>query len=110
MKLNKIILTIIIFAGSYFFQSLFAISNDDKVFKVFLVMDKLAFEENEKILLHINIKNITDDIGSFKIYDAVYTSFRPVVYDIKGRELETTVPYRLKDKTQPRLLSIPKAL
>lgn len=98
MKLYRIILIITIFVLNYFSLPLSAIT-DNKAFKVYIVMDKLAFEENEKILLHINIKNNTSSIENFKIYDAVYTSFRPVVYDTNGCELETIVPYRLKNKT-----------
>lgn len=98
MKLNKIVLIIAIIVGGYFLQSAFSMTADNRDFKVFLVLDKLAFEENEKILLHINIKNIADNIREFKIYDTVYTSFRPVVYDTDGRELENIVPYRLKNR------------
>ncbi|MBN2040986.1 MAG: hypothetical protein JW864_13155 [Spirochaetes bacterium] len=99
MKFYRIILTITIFLGSYFSQSLFAADNEEKEFKVYLVMDKLAFEYNENVLLHINIKNTAKSIGNFKIYDTVYTSFRPVVYDNLGRELETIIDYRLKNKS-----------
>ena len=93
MKFHRIILIITVFACSYFFQTLLAMNDDNEAFEVFLILDKLAFEENEKILLHINVKNNRDNFRSFKIYDHVYTTFRPIVYDTKGREIDGSLDH-----------------
>ncbi len=68
-------------------------------FEVCLYMEKYTFTDNEPMLLYINIRNKSGLKKSFKIYDADYTSFRPVVYDMNGREAETSVEYRLKNKS-----------
>jgi hypothetical protein len=68
-------------------------------FEIYLYMEKYTFADNEPIMLYINIKNKSLTKNSFKIYDADYTSFRPVVYDMDGKEAETLVEYRLKNNT-----------
>jgi hypothetical protein len=85
-----------------FFQVIVFAFNDTKgssSLGVFLYMEKYTFNSNESVLLHINIKNQSNIKKSFKIYDADYTSFRPVVYDMNGKETVTLVDYRLKNKT-----------
>ncbi|MDY6967299.1 MAG: hypothetical protein SVR08_01405 [Spirochaetota bacterium] len=65
-------------------------------FRVSLYTDSLSFKSNVPIILNIRVDNISNRKESFYIYDEVYTSFQPVIYDIKGREAEIIVPYRLK--------------
>jgi hypothetical protein len=68
-------------------------------FEVYLYMEKYIFADNESMLLYINIKNKSGLKKPFKIYEADYTTFRPVVYDMNGKEADTLVEYRLKNKT-----------
>jgi len=100
MTLLKHILTVIILTFCLV-CSAFALNiiKNDASFKVFLYMEKLTFEDNEPVLLHINIKNKTESNKSFKIYDSDYTSFKPVVFDMNGQEATTLVTYRLQNKT-----------
>jgi hypothetical protein len=69
------------------------------LFEVYLYMEKYIFADNESMLLYINIKNKSGSKKSFKIYDADYTTFRPVVYDMNGKEADSSVEYRLKNLT-----------
>ncbi len=101
MTIIRQILVFIIILLNFFPVHIFAYNDikDNSSFQVFLYMEKYTFNFNESILLHINIKNKSGIKKSFKIYDTDYTSFRPVVYDMNGREADTLVDYRLKNKT-----------
>ncbi len=68
------------------------------VFRVYLYMDRLSFSEDEAVTLHICVKNNSHRRESFLVYDAQYTTFHPIVYDINGKEAENIVPYRLKNR------------
>ena len=72
--------------------------NPKSVFRVFLQMDRLSFEDNETVNLNMCIKNNSKRNKSFKVYDFGYTTFQPVVYDISGREAEIIVSYRLMNR------------
>ncbi len=95
IKAKKILIILIVLCFSL---SVRAIENYDASFKVLLSMEKLIFEDDESILLYINITNRSEAKKIFWIYDG-YISFRPVVYDMNGREAETLVDYRLQNKS-----------
>jgi hypothetical protein len=81
---------------------------DIQSFSVYLKMDKLKFYNSEDIILHVVVKNITDEVASFYVFDppiredmfnrergdtADYNTFKPVVFDMNGRNAELIVPY-----------------
>ncbi len=89
-------------------------------FSVNLHLEKQKFHNSEDIMLNIQIKNITDDEISFYIYDspkrsdlfdkargdnADYTTFKPVVFDMKGRNAELIVPYIINGKDSKETIS-----
>ncbi len=83
---------------------------EPSLFKVYLKMDKLKFQESEDIILHINIKNLSGERNSFTAYDRddfrgmSYTTFQPVVYDMSGRMAELIVPYKMQNKSIEQIL------
>jgi hypothetical protein len=94
--------------------------NEIHGFSVTLFLDKQKYHNSEDIILNIQIKNITDDAQSFFIYDspkrsdlfdkargddADYTTFKPVLYDMKGRTGELVVPYIITGKNARETLS-----
>jgi len=89
-------------------------------FSVYLHLEKQKFHSSEDIMLNIQIKNITDDEISFYIYDsprrsdifdkargdnADYTTFKPVLFDMKGRNAELIVPYITSGKESKETIS-----
>ncbi|HOP62155.1 MAG TPA: hypothetical protein PK358_02800 [Spirochaetota bacterium] len=113
---SAIILALIILAaGMNYLYSMEARS-----FRVYLSMDKLKYYNSDEIILNIRIKNITDDPAAFYVYDspdridifdrargdtADYTTFKPVVYDMNGRDAELVVPYITGEKNKTETLS-----
>lgn len=84
--------------------SVFTQEQDPGLIKVYLKMDKASFYQDEDIALRICIKNKGDENALLDIYEkkddmnSLYITFQPVVFDMKGREAETIVPYRLENK------------
>jgi hypothetical protein len=93
---------------------------DTHAFRVHLHTDKLKFYNNDEIIVKISIKNITDAPATFYLYDspertdifdrkrgdtADYTTFKPVVYDVNGKNAELVVPYVTSDKSAVETLS-----
>ncbi len=89
-------------------------------FSVNLHLEKQKFHNSEDIMLNIQIKNVTDDEISFFIYDspkrsdifdkargdnADYTTFKPVVFDMKGRNAELIVPYIITARDSKETIS-----
>ncbi len=89
-------------------------------FSVNLHLEKQKFHNSEDIMLNIQIKNVTDDEISFFIYDspkrsdifdkargdnADYTTFKPVVFDMKGKNAELIVPYIINGKESKETIS-----
>jgi hypothetical protein len=85
-----------------------------------LYLEKQKYHNSEDIILNIQIKNITDDEISFYVYDspnrtdifnrekgdsADYTTFKPVVYDMNGRNAELIVPYIISEKNSKETIS-----
>lgn len=100
---------ILIFLLSLSFLPVFVQAEDDlrssrKPFKVYINFERLSFEESEPVMLYISIKNNSNVNQSFKIFDVEYTTFRPVVYDMDGREPETLVEHRLKGLKSEEIL------
>lgn len=77
--------------------------NTDPI-RMFLRLDRLEFYKDDKIPLRVVIKNVSDRDSSFDIYEkngdpnSNYISFQPVVLDMKGKEAEITVPYKMENK------------
>ncbi len=108
---------------SFFFALIISVDADSRdagVFSVLLHLEKQKFHSSEDIMLNIQIKNITGGEVSFFIYDspmrsdifdkargdnADYTTFKPVVYDMKGRSAELIVPYIVTGKSANETLS-----
>lgn len=67
-------------------------------FTLSLKMDRFMFTEDDPVILNMIIKNNSSSKESFVIYDSLYTTYQPVVYNTLGREAEITVPYRLMNK------------
>lgn len=93
---------------------------DISSFSVYLKMDRLKYSASQDVLLHIVIKNITDEPAVFYIYDppgqadlfdrprgdvADYNTFKPVIYDSTGRNAELIVPYVVTGKDVKSTLS-----
>lgn len=94
-------------------------------FSVYLKMEKLKFYVSEEVMLHIVIKNITDEPATFYVFDlpdntdyykddlfgktrgdqADFNTFRPVVYDMNGRNAELIVPYNISGSELKKSLS-----
>jgi hypothetical protein len=80
-----------------------AVYEPDK-FRVHLRMDKKIYYADEDVALHIHVKNISEKKNYFEVYDSLgnessnYTTFQPIVFDMKGREAEITVPYRIEKR------------
>ena len=89
-------------------------------FSVNLHLEKQKYHNSEDIMLNIQIKNVTDDEISFFIYDspkrsdifdkargddADFTTFKPVVFDMKGRDAELVVPYIVTGKESKETIS-----
>lgn len=72
-------------------------SADTSSFKVYLKTNQLTYRVGNPCNIYIAVKNITTSNAEFNIYDALYTSFQPIVYTMIGQEAQTKVDYRLKD-------------
>jgi len=100
--MKKITLILCILSAAAFLSEQKGVAAND--LQVFIHMDKRNFYANEAVPLRIVIKNLSSQKQSFTIYerrdDTVppYTTFQPVVFDMKGRECETIVPYRMENR------------
>ena len=85
-----------------------------------LFLDKQKYHNSEDIMLNVQIKNITDDTISFFVYDspkrsdlfdksrgddADYTTFKPVLFDMNGKNSELIAPYIKAGKSERETLS-----
>ncbi len=115
-KLRSVIIMMIIF----FAGSVAAFSRDTHAFSVNINTDNLKYFNSDEIILKINIKNITDEPAVFYVFDspqrtdifnrekgdtADYTTFKPVVYDMNGKNAELVVPYITAEKDKVETLS-----
>lgn len=95
-------------------------SRDVHAFHVNLRTEKLKYYNNDEIILKISIKNVTDEQAVFYLFDsperrdifdrergdtADYTTFRPVLYDMNGRNAELVIPYITGEKDKAETLS-----
>jgi hypothetical protein len=102
--------------------SLYAVSMAEmnKGLDVILSTPKFNYAFNEEILLNIHVKNVTDNVITFHVYDSPersdiynrprgdisgYTTFQPVVYDMMGRNAELIVPYIIGAEDMDETLS-----
>ena len=118
MKKNILFIIIILFMFISGENNLF--SKDTHAFSVHIRTDRLKYYNNDEIMLNISIKNITDEPVVFYVYDppnridifnrergdtADYTTFKPVVYDMNGKNAELVVPYIISEKDKTETLS-----
>jgi len=80
-------------------------SDGEPAFRVHIRMDRFTFFSDEPVVLHLHVTNNAAGRVSFRAFDELYSTYRPVVYDMNGREAETTVPYRLMNKRLGDILS-----
>ena len=71
---------------------------DSEKFRVLIYFDKFTFYHDDPVNLKIQIKNNSFKKEKITIYDSLYTTFQPVVYDMNAREAEIIVPYKLMNK------------
>jgi hypothetical protein len=82
---------------------------NNKLF-VYIKMNKQKYASNEKLILKICVRNNSEDSMIIKIFDKkighdmAYTTFQPIVYDMRGREAETIVSHRLINLKKDDLL------
>jgi len=116
----KRVYTYITILLSAFVLSAPAMGGNINAFSVYLQMDKLKFYASEDITVNVVIRNITDELATFYVYDlpgrtdlfdrprgdaADYNTFKPVVYDMTGKTAEIIVPYVISAKNQKDTLS-----
>ncbi len=67
-------------------------------FKLYISTDRFCFQEDEPVFLNLCVRNNPYEKESFRVYDGEYLTFQPVVYESRGTEAETLVPYRLRNQ------------
>lgn len=87
---------------------------------IILSTPKFNYAANENIILNIHVKNISDSVITFFVYDSPerndiydrprgdisgYTTFQPIVYDMQGRNAELIVPYIIEKDNIKEILS-----
>ena len=118
MKKNHYILVILILSIISFLD--ISYSKEIHPFRINLYLEKQKYHNSEDIILNIKIENITDDEIEFYIYDsskrtdifnrekgdnADYTTFKPVVYDMNGKNAELITPYIISEKNNKETIS-----
>lgn len=87
---------------------------------IILTTPKFNYAVNENIILNTHVKNISDSVITFFVYDSPerndiydrprgdisgYTTFQPIVYDMQGRNAELIVPYIIEKDNIDEILS-----
>ncbi len=78
-------------------------TNSEKL-RVFIQMEKFTFFTDEKVKVKIHIKNTSYEEVQLNIYDLLFTTFQPLVFDRYGREAENIVPYRMMNQNMSSIL------
>ncbi|HOD14784.1 MAG TPA: hypothetical protein PK307_08110 [Spirochaetota bacterium] len=93
MKKRTIIIALLLIASISAFSMVY---EPDKL-RVHIRLDKKTYYADEEINLQVCVKNISEKKNYFEVYDssesdsALYTTFQPIVFDMKGREEKPTV-------------------
>jgi len=96
---NFIAICVIMVIAAIITPKLYSLESEvSNPFTMSLKMNRFMFTEDDPVTLHMVVKNNSSKKESFVIYDSVYTTYQPVVYNTLGREAEITVPYRLMNK------------
>ncbi|MCL2154911.1 MAG: hypothetical protein FWH53_04520, partial [Leptospirales bacterium] len=118
MRKNHYILIILLLSIISFLD--ISYSKEVYPFRINLFLEKQKYHNSEDLILNIQVKNITDDEIEFYIYDspkrtdifnrekgdnADYTTFKPVVYDMNGRNAELIAPYIISEKNSKETIS-----
>ncbi len=93
-----IILIILLAAGAGLPLSISAEDEGLNPLRIYIYMDRISFSNDEPVRLQVCVKNNSNKTELLKIYDSLYTTYQPVVYDETAREAEMTVPYRMMNK------------
>lgn len=87
---------------------------------IILSTPKFNYAINENIILSTHVKNISNSVITFFVYDSPerndiydrprgdisgYTTFQPIVYDMQGRDAELIVPYIIEKDNVDEILS-----
>lgn len=87
---------------------------------IILSIPKFNYAANEDIILNTHVKNISDSVITFFVYDSPerndiyerprgdisgYTTFQPIIYDMQGRNAELIVPYIIEKDNVDEILS-----
>ena len=72
--------------------------------RVYIYMDRISFSNDEPVKLKICVKNNSNKSELLKIYDSLYTTYQPVIYDETAREAELIVPYRMMNKNMAEII------
>jgi len=117
---KKTYILIILISSVISFLDISSYTKEIHPFRVNLYLEKQKYHNSEDIILNIRIENITDDEIEFYIYDspnrtdlfnrekgdtADYTTFKPVVYDMNGRDAKLIVPYIISEKNSKETIS-----
>jgi hypothetical protein len=103
-------LAVVILFSVWRLSPVFSQETDDPQMRVYLRLDKMAFYEDSAIPLRICVKNCSDKATEFDIYDkfgdpnAQYITFQPVIMDMKGKEAEIIIPYKMEQRNPKDLL------
>jgi hypothetical protein len=77
---------------------------------LYLRLDRQVYSSSDEIVLTVTVRNNSLENVFFDVYDPAndktndYISYRPVVYDMKGREAELIVPYKQEGKKAEDML------
>jgi len=72
--------------------------------RVYIYMDRISFSNDEPVKLKICVKNNSNKSELLKIYDSLYTSYQPIIYDETAKEAELIVPYRMMNRKMVDIL------
>jgi hypothetical protein len=85
---------------------LFSSTEEDvqSALRVYIYLDRISFSNDEPVKLQICVKNNSNKSELLKIFDALYTTYQPIIYDESAKEAELIVPYRMMNKKMTDVL------
>lgn len=106
IKIKLAIVLMVLISTVMWHTNIFPQQGEDysEKFRIYIQMDRFSFYPDEPIMLNIVIKNNSMKKERFRIFDKLYTTFQPVVFDMTGREAETAVTYRKKNMKRQEVI------
>lgn len=107
MSFRKLMIINLLFSAFFLYipagltETNIALSN----YSIVLDLKKLSFNDNEPVILNISVINKTDKTQLVNMYDSIYTTFQPIVFDNGGKEAELLVDYRLRNEKMNDIIS-----